>query len=33
MDSGFAVRVYGTDMPVLREKAEEVARPSRRSRA
>ena len=24
MDPGFAVRVYGTDMPVLREKAEEV---------
>ena len=24
MDSGFAVRVYGTDLPVLREKAEEV---------
>ncbi|AXJ09012.1 efflux RND transporter permease subunit [Arthrobacter sp. PM3] len=26
MDPGFAVRVYGTDMPVLREKAEEVRR-------
>lgn len=24
MDPGFAVRVYGTDLPVLREKAEEV---------